>query len=124
MSQNLKLDPIKKDYVVENGSPIPSDRVEEATYYAITIPQGKWLYGQPGQGSYVYTLYNKKRTANIEQLFASYVKDAVNTQVIATGKASAVEVRNIESTSTGTSNKIDVTQAESTISDRLDFVSV
>lgn len=121
MAQNLEIDPTKKDYVVVNGSPVPSDRVEEACYIALTIPQGKWLHGVAGQGSLLYTLQNKKRTANIEQLFSSYARDAINSQVVETGKASAVAVKNIDSSREGTSNQIEVKPSQVQLSEQVKF---
>lgn len=124
MAQNLQLDPVKKDYVVINGSPVPSDRVEEASYFALAIQQGKWLYGQVSQGSQLYTLLNQKRTAAIDQLFATYSQDAIKRNVIDTGKASAVQTGNIATSRTGTSNQIEVIPASSQLSNQLNFSPV
>jgi phage gp46-like protein len=124
MAQNLQLDPVKKDYVVVNGSPIPSDRVEEASYIALTIPQGQWLYGQTSQGSQIYTLQNQKRNATIEQLFATYSEDAIERNVIVPGKGTAVQAQNIATSRTGTSNQIEVIPAASQLSNQLNFTSV
>lgn len=124
MAQNLQLDPVKKDYVVENGSPVPSDRVEEACYYALTIPEGNWLYGVSGQGSLLYTLEQKKRANDVELKFATYSTDAIKRQVVATGKASDVAVRNLAVSPTGTSNQIEVIPAQSQLSNQLNFIPV
>lgn len=124
MAQNLQIDPVTRDYVLENGSPIPSDRVEEASYFALAIPQDKWVHGVPGQGSLLYTLQNAKRSGAIEQQFAAYAMDAINSQVVAVGKATAVKVQNIAASRTGTSNKIEVIPAATQLSEQLNFVSV
>lgn len=124
MAQNLQLDPKKKDYVVVNGSPVPSDRVLEACYYALTIPQGQWLYGQVGQGSLLYTLENQKRLGTIEETFSAYVRDAINRQVIQNGQATAAQVKNVEATRTGTVNQINVVPSNTQLSDQLNFIPV
>jgi len=124
MAQNLELDPTKKDYVLVNGSPVPTDRVLEAVYYSILIPENKWLYGQPGQGSLVYTLENVRRGPSVEQQFASYATDAVRSQVINTGKATQVAVKNLDVSRMGSSNQIDVVPSQTFISDQLDFIPV
>jgi phage gp46-like protein len=124
MAQNLQLDSVKRDYVVVNGSPIGSDRVEEAAYYALLIPQGKWLYGDVDQGSLLYTLDKQKRSSSIEQDFAGYAQDAIKRQVIDTGKATASAVKNFETTRFGTSNLINIVPAQTQLSDQLSFVSV
>jgi hypothetical protein len=125
MAQNLQIDPTKKgDYVVQNGSPIPSDRVEEACWYPLKIPQGKWLYAQTGQGSLLDELENVKRDSSIEQQFAAYAQDAIKRQVIAPGKATASQVTNIAATRTGSSNQIDVVPSMTQISSQLNFVPV
>lgn len=124
MSQNLQINPVTRDYITEGGSPIPSDRIEEACYIALTIPQGQWLYGSPGQGSLIYTLEGGKRTSSIEQKFAAFATDAIKSQVIASGKASAVAVRNLATSPTGTSNKIEVIPSQSQLSNQLNFVPV
>jgi len=124
MAQNLQIDPVKKDYVVVNGSPVPSDRVEEASYFALTIPQGRWLYGLPSQGSQLFTLLNSKRLPNIDPLFATYAQDAIQRNVVDAGKASAVEVQNIATSRTGTSNQIEVIPAQSQLSQQFNFTPV
>jgi phage gp46-like protein len=125
MAQNLQLDPLKRDYVLgQNGSPIASDRVEEAVYFALTIPQNAWLYGTPNQGSNLNQLENVKRTLSIEQQISAYASDAIERQVIATGQATAAQVRNLEATRTGSLNKIEVIPAQVQVSDQLNFVSV
>lgn len=124
MAQNLQIDPVKQDYVIENGSPVPSDRVEEAVYFALQIPQGKWLYGQPGQGSLLFTLANQRRNSGVELNFASYASDAIRRQVINTGQATDAQVKNIQATRTGTSNQIEVKPSNTQLSNQLNFVSV
>lgn len=121
MAQNLKMDPAKRDYVVVNGSPVPSDDIQDAAYFALLIPEGKWLYGTPGQGSKLWTLYNAKRTGAIEQNFASYARDAIKRQLIDTGKATDVAVLNRQATPTGTLNDIGVVPNESQISNLISF---
>ena len=124
MAQNLVFDPVKKDYVFTNGVPTPSDRVLEATYYALAIPQNQYLYGEDGQGSFLYTLKNQKRTSSIEQQFASYAKDAVDRQVVKTGLATSVDVSNIATSETGTLNEIDVKPSTNLLSNEFNFTSV
>lgn len=124
MSQNLQLNPITRDYVLNQGSPIPSDRVLEACYYALTIPQGRWLYGLPGQGSKIYLLENVKRTSSVEQQFSAYASAAIQAQVINTGQATAVQVKNLATSRTGTSNQINVIPANTQLSNQLNFIPV
>ena len=125
MAQNLRLDPTKKDYVLTaNGTSVPSDRVEESVYFALTIPQNRWLYGDPNQGSQLYSLNNVKRTNSIEQQISGFANDAIDRQVISTGKASAARVTNTEATRTGTANKIEVIASETQASNQFNFVTV
>ena len=124
MSQNLMLDPKKRDYVIKDGSPVPSDRIEEAAYYALTIPQDNWTYAEPGQGSLLYTLENKKHDESVEQSFASYSKDAIKRQLIDNGKATEVAVQNTQSTGGVTANNIKIVPAQVQLSDQLAFVPV
>lgn len=125
MPQNLQLDPVKRDYVLNDmGTPIESDRVEESVYYSLAIPQGQWLYGDPNQGSKLYTLENVKRTSSIEQQISGMVTDAVERQVIATGKASASRVRNTQATRTGTANIVEVIPEATQVSNQFNFVGV
>jgi len=124
MAQNLQLDPIKKDYVVVDGSPVPSDRVLEAGYYALQIPQGKRLYGETGQGSNLYTLEGIRRSASIEQRFATISNEAIDRQLIKTGKATAVQTVNLAVSRTGTSNQIQIIPNNVQLSDQLNFISV
>ncbi len=124
MAQNLQLDPVARDYVLKNGSPIPSDRVEEASYIALTIQQGQWLYGLTSQGSQLYTLQNQKRNATIEQLFATYSEDAIARNVIVPGKGTATQAQNLTTSRTGSSNQVEVIPAASQLSNQLNFTSV
>lgn len=124
MSQNLMLDPVKRDYVIVDGSPVPTDRVLEKCYFALRIPENAWLYGVAGQGSLLYTLQNAKRTSNVEQQFAEYSRDAIKRQVINTGDATDTQITNLSSSRTGTSNQIEVIPSQVQLSAQLDFVPV
>lgn len=124
MAQNLELDPTAQDYVIVNGSPVPSDRVEEATYFALLIPQGKGLYQDSSQGSLIYTLQNQKRSSIVDQQFAAYSQDAIQRNVIQPGKATASQVYNIQATPTGTSNQINVIPSQTQLSSQLNFTPV
>lgn len=121
MAQNLQLDPVKQDYVIENGSPVPTDRVLEACYYAMLIPENNWLYGVPGQGSLLYTLEKTKRNASVEQQFSAYTQAAINSQVIAPGKATASQVSNLSVSRNGSSNQVSVIPSNVQLSGQLSF---
>lgn len=124
MPQFLKMDPLKQDYIFENGSPIETDDITQRGYFDVSIPKNNWLYGQSNQGSLLYTLANKKRTGVIEQQFASYVEDAINQQSIAQGYAVKVNVSNLEANRTGTSNQIQIIPTSVPVQSQFDFVSV
>ncbi len=124
MAQNIQMDPIAKDYIFQNGSPVPSNRIYEAAYFALAIPQLAWLYGQTDQGSLLYKLQNKIRNGSVEQNFASYVNAAIQAQLIATGQASAVTTTNLQATRTGTSNQIAVTPTAQPVQSQFTFTSV
>lgn len=124
MAQNLLMNPLKKDYVVIAGSPVPSDTVLDKSYFALLIPQGKWMYSVAGQGSLLYTLQNRMRDSAIEATFSSMVKVAINTQLIKTGQASSVKTQNTETTPTGSANNISVAPAALTLSSQLNFSGV
>jgi hypothetical protein len=121
MAQNLELDPVRQDYIVINGSPVPTDRVLEACYYPMLIPQNNWLYVNPGQGSLLYTLEGIKRAASVEQQFAAYTQQAIQSQVIATGKATASQVTNLSATRTASSNQVSVIPSNVQLSSQLSF---
>lgn len=124
MAQNIAMIPQSKDYKVVNGSPVKSDSILDSAYFAITIPNGRWMYGQPGQGSLVYTLANKLRSSSIEQQYASMVDSAITTQLVNTGQATEVDTENTQATPTGTANTTNITQAATSTSGQLGFVGV
>jgi phage gp46-like protein len=107
-----------------NGSPVPSDRVLEASYYALAIPEMQWLYGVPGQGSLLYTLANQRRTSSVEQNYAVLANAAIQRQVITPGLATAVQTENLQTTRTGTSNQIEVIPSQAVASTQFNFSSV
>jgi phage gp46-like protein len=124
MAQNLQINPQSRDYVTVNGSPVPSDRVEEASYYALTIPEGKWQYGQQGQGSLLFTLANTKRNSSVEQNFAAYADASLKRQVVATGLATGAKTENLQTSRTGTLNQIEVIPSQVQSSSQFSFTSV
>jgi phage gp46-like protein len=124
MAQNLQLDPTLQDYVLVNGSPVPSDRMEEATYFALTIPQGKGLYQTVNQGSQLYTLENIRRSSSVDQQFATLAQDAIKRNVIQPGKGTSSQVANIAFNSRATSNQIEVIPAQTELSSQLNFTPV
>lgn len=123
MGQNLEFDPVKRDYVFQNGSPLTGS-ILEACYYALAIPENNWLYGIAGQGSLLYTLQNVKRTTSIEQTFASFTRDAITSQIINTNQATDVGIKNLQATRTGTSNQIEVIPESQPFSNQINFVPV
>ena len=124
MAQNLMLNPMTRDYVMKNGSPIPSDRVLEASFIALSIQQGQWLYGVANQGSLLYTLEKLKRDSSIEQRFAGYANDANIRQLINTGQALGVQTTNISTSKNGSLNQISLIPNTTQLSNQLNFVSV
>lgn len=123
--QNLLLDPTKKDYVLDgSGKPVPTDDVRVASYIAITIPQGQWLYGDANQGSKLFTLNNTKRTVSTEQQVSGFISDAINRQVIQTGLATEQSFTNLSATRTGTSNQVSVVPNQTQLSTQINFVAV
>lgn len=124
MGQNLKMNPIKRDYMVVNGSPVPSDDVLDQAYFALLIPSGKWQYGVAGQGSLLYTLENQLRTTTIEQQYQSMVQNAIDAQMIQTGRALSQTTVNTQATPTGTANTTTIVPAATQISSQLGFSRV
>lgn len=124
MPQFLTMNPVTKDYVVTNGSPTETDDIRQRAYMALSIPRNNWLYGLTNQGSLLYRLAQAKRTAQIEQQFASYAEDAIQQSLINTGYATAVGVSNIATSPNGTSNQVNVVPTTTPIQSNLSFVSV
>jgi phage gp46-like protein len=121
MGQNWQINPITRDYILNQGSSVLTDDVQDAAYYILTIPRGQWMYGDEGQGSELYLFNNTKRTSSTEQLFAARVLDALNGQLVVSGKAQSVSVVNTESTRQGTANEIDIVPSQSQLSSQLNF---
>lgn len=107
-----------------NGSPIPSQRIHEDVYFALTIPQGKWLYGTPGQGSRLHELIGVKRTEKTERIFSTLAMNAIQRQIIDTGKASQALISTVESGQFGISNQIEVEPQMKDFASILNFRSV
>lgn len=124
MAQFLTMDPKARDYIVLNGSPTETDDIRQRAYMALLIPKNAWLYGASDQGSFLYTLEGIKRTGSIEQLYSSYAEDAIKQQLIVNGYASAVGVKNIQTSPTGTSNEIEIVPVTTPVQSQLNFVSV
>ena len=122
--QFLMIDPVTRDYVFRNGSPIPTDDIRVRAYIALTIPRGAWIYGQSDQGSLLYKLDNAKRSNIIEQQFAGYAKDAIQQSLISQGYATDVGVNNIAAGPTGTSNQVAIVPTATPVQSSLNFVSV
>lgn len=124
MAQFLQMDPVKRDYVVPNGSPIPSDRIEERAFFALAIPRLNYIYGSEHDGSDLYLFENAKKIPETDRLYATRATQALNDQLVARGDATAVQVRNLSSTRTGTSNQIDIQPNQKSISTALSFTPV
>lgn len=124
MSQFLKMNPTLRDYVFLNGSPIPSDRIEERAYFSLALPKNNWLYGDVNDGSLLYKLQGIKRTGSVEQTYASYAQDALRIQMINRGFAQSSSVTNLAATQTGTLNQIDIVPAAVQPQSQLNFVPV
>lgn len=115
------FDPTKRDYPIQDGAPTPTDRIEEQTYFVLTIPLSKWLYGVQGEGSDLWKFRNARRLSTTEQTFAARTIDALNRQLVATGKAKQVAVSNIATSRYGTSNEIEVEAAQQSVATKIQF---
>jgi phage gp46-like protein len=124
MAQNLLLDPSSKDYILVDGSPVETSGVDMASYFSLMIPEGDYMYGSVGQGSYLYTLDNQKRDRTVEQEFQALANDALQRQVVKTGIASDLLTSNTATARTSSSNNIKLAISQSNLSDELGFVSV
>lgn len=125
MAQNSKLDPVLKDYVVVNGSPVTSDDIYEPAYYALAIPRNQWQNAEDSnEGSDLYEFQNAKRLNDTEQLFAARANKAIQDQLIATGRAVQVETTNISSSPSGTSNNIAIQPSQQNISSQFAFTPI
>jgi phage gp46-like protein len=124
MAQYIAMNPQTRDYVIVNGSPVESTSVDDPVYFALLIPQGKWLYGTPTQGSLLYTLDGQKNYSKTSQSYAAYAQKAIKTQIIDTGIGSAQQVTNLQSTATGTVNQIGVVPSSQQVSGTLNFTAV
>lgn len=124
MSQFLQMDPVKRDYVSKNGSPVPSDRIEDRSYFALAIPRLNWLYGDEHTGSDLWLLPNAKRVPENDKLFAARAAQALTDQVINRGDATEVQVSNLATSRSGTSNQISIQPNQQSISTALAFSPV
>jgi phage gp46-like protein len=124
MGQNANFNPVTRDYEQSQGSVTTTDRINEAAYFVLMIPRGRWLYGEARQGSELHKFKNAKRTSDTEQLFAARVTEALQNQLVEPGRAKAVNVFNTETTRTGTANEIDIEPAASQLSAQLAFSPV
>jgi phage gp46-like protein len=120
--QNWMVNPMTRDYVLNQGSPVPTDRIYEKAFFMLLIPQNQWLYADDQQGSKVNQLANAKRGSNVEQLFSTYVDDAIQTQLIDTGQATDVNTTNIEVSRNGTSNEIDIVPVDQPTTGQAQFI--
>jgi hypothetical protein len=121
MAQNLALDPILRDYIVPNGSPIPDDSVYPRAYYGLSIPRNNWLFGSEYVGSDLFLFQNTKRLNSTDALYASRATQAITDQLIASGNAVETLVTNLQDTPDGTLNQIAIQPAQQTLSSVLAF---
>ncbi len=123
MSQNLMLDPSKRDYVVPNGSPVATDRLYEKAYFALMIPRLRWMYGfgDASLGSDLHLFRNSKKVPESEQLYAQRATRAIEAQLVANGEVAAVNVTNIASSRSGMSNNIALQPNKQSLSTRVAF---
>jgi phage gp46-like protein len=63
------IDPATGDYLMQNGSPISSDSLDNPAYYRIRIHRLKWMYApDTNYGSDLYTLEKKEGNAALNMI--------------------------------------------------------
>lgn len=122
--QNWTFDPVKRDYVLEQGTFVPTDRVFEKSYFILALPRTRWLYGTATQGSFLWRLKNAKRLASTEQTFSTEVNNALRLQLVAPGQALRANTSNVASSRQGTSNNINITTQEKPKTSGLSFAPI
>lgn len=60
MSESWKVDPASKDYVMEGGSPVPTESLVVPAFYRLRIHRGRWMYAPNDEYGSDYFLVKKR----------------------------------------------------------------
>lgn len=86
------IDPIRRDYVIANGSPVrdPAAGLANAVYLRLMTPLGSY-WADPLMGSRLHLLQREKDLARVAILARQYAEQAL-APVVKDGRASSVVV--------------------------------
>lgn len=87
------IDPITRDYIIVNGSPIraPAAGLANAVYLRLMTPLGSY-WADPLMGSKLHLLARVKDLARNEKLARQYAEQAL-APILADGRATAIDIR-------------------------------
>lgn len=60
MAETWKINPKTGDYIMENGSPVPTERLLEPAYYRLKASRGKWMYAPNNRWGSDYYLARRR----------------------------------------------------------------
>lgn len=83
------IEPKTGDYLQENGSPVPTESLQEPAYYRIKVRRNKWLYApNTDYGSDFYTVKKRFQTGDVNSL--SNLADRALEPMVSDGRAESV----------------------------------
>jgi len=110
MAQNWSIDPVKRDYILQNGRPVNTDSLTIPAYFRIAIPRTQWLYAPNSSYGSDYYLIQKRRSTSDASQFEN-VGAAALQPIVDDGRSNGISVTTQVLTRGGVGLQIDVTDA-------------
>lgn len=91
MSESWNINPATGDYIIENGSPVPTESLKIPAYIRLKVKRGTWMYAPDSSyGSDLY-LIKKRRTTQSPSNVETAASLALQ-PILDDGRASEIEV--------------------------------
>ncbi len=105
MSESWQINPTSGDYVMEGGSPVPSESLTIPAYYRLKVQRGRWLHApDDGYGSDFYLIRKRFNGGDLSGL--QNIAEKALQPMIDDGRASDVEVTPNRSQQTSRNNSL------------------
>lgn len=91
MSESWDINPMTKDYLQKDGSPVPTESLTVPAFYRLVIGRGRWLYAPDDKyGSDFYLI--KKRFNGGDLSGLQNIGEKALQPIVDDGRASAVDI--------------------------------
>lgn len=114
MSESWNINPASGDYVMERGSPVPTNSLQIPAYIRLRTPREGWMYAPDASYGSDFANLKKRQTTRDSSEVESIAARALQ-PILDDGRAQSIEVTTTESQRNAIGLKADIIDAQGNV---------